>query len=238
MKSSHAAVNSWSVLLMESCEIYRMGVEEAILSNPTLVVASSCGSAGQARESALVHRPDAVVVGLAAEGPYFEVLELIKWFRRTMPSTAVIVMLEGYDPDSMNRILRMGVRGMIRRDATAEVLLNAILRGLAGQVEVDLSLSALMLDYVMSADTRMAVDCRRLTDREAQVLDLYAGGMPTSRIATQLGLAQRTVNSHLENVQRKLGVCSSRDLLVKAVKWQCGRRDFANAPQEIACPAA
>ncbi len=226
------------MLLMESCEIYRIGVEEAVLSNPSLVIASSCGLASQARESALVRPPHVVVVGLAADGPYFEVLELIKWFRRTMPATAVIVMLEGYDPDSMNRILRMGVRGMIRRDATAGVLVNAIHRGLEGKVEVDPSLSALMLNYVMSVEDRVAVDCRRLTDREAQVLDLYACGISTMRIGVQLGLAQRTVNSHLENVQRKLGVSSSRELLVKAVKWQCGRRDFANASQEATSAAA
>jgi DNA-binding NarL/FixJ family response regulator len=238
MKESHTAMNSWSVLLVEPCEIYRIGVEEAILATPSLVVASSCGSLDMAREQALTQRPEAVVIGLAAEGPYYEVLEWIKWIRRTMPATAVIVMLEGRDPDSMNRILRMGVRGLIRRDATAEVLVSAILRGLSGQIEVDPSLSAAMLNYVMSAEVRMPVDCRRLTDREAQVLDLYGNGVPTSRIAIQLGLAQRTVNSHLENVQRKLGVRSSRDLLVKAVQWQCGRREIAAGALELDCAAA
>jgi DNA-binding NarL/FixJ family response regulator len=238
MKQSHSAMKSWSVLLVEPCEIYRIGVEEALLAAPTLVVSSSCGSADQAKESAVLHRPDVVVVGLAVDGPYFQVLELLKWFRITMPLTAVVVMLEGYDPDSMNRILRMGVRGLIRRDSTAEVLMGAILRGLAGKVEVDPSLSAMMLDYVMSTEARMPLDCRTLTDREAQVLDLYACGIPTARIAIQLGLAQRTVNSHLENVQRKLGLSSSRDLLVKAVKWRCVRREFSATSNEPACAAA
>lgn len=238
MKKSHSAQNSWSVHLVESCEIYRIGVEKAMLTEPSLVVSCQCGSVEAAMESARLQRPDAVVIGLAAEGPYFQILDLLKWYRRTMPSTAVVVMLEGFDPDSMSRILRMGVRGLIRRDATAEVLVDAVLRGLAGEVHVDPSLSALMLDYVMRGEERTPVDCRRLTDREAQVLDLYANGIPTSRIAIQLGLAQRTVNSHLENVQRKLGVCSSRDLLIKAVKWRCVRREFAAATPEPAYAAA
>ena len=47
---------------------------------------------------------------------------------------------------------------------------------------------------------------KRITPREAQVLQLAGSGMSTKRIANKLGLSPRTVDSHLQNSFEKLGV--------------------------------
>jgi DNA-binding NarL/FixJ family response regulator len=47
-----------------------------------------------------------------------------------------------------------------------------------------------------------------LTDREAEVLRLLAGGRSNRAIATDLGISERTVDRHVSNIYTKLDVSS------------------------------
>ncbi|CAA9214753.1 MAG: hypothetical protein AVDCRST_MAG41-147 [uncultured Corynebacteriales bacterium] len=50
------------------------------------------------------------------------------------------------------------------------------------------------------------VPASSLTTREEQVRSLVVGGLGTDGVATQLGISRRTVETHLRNVYKKLGV--------------------------------
>ena len=52
----------------------------------------------------------------------------------------------------------------------------------------------------------------RLTNAERRVAALAAGGSSNAEIATQLGVARKTVEAHLWRAFRKLGVASRADL--------------------------
>jgi DNA-binding CsgD family transcriptional regulator len=56
-----------------------------------------------------------------------------------------------------------------------------------------------------------------LTDRELQVLRLLGLVISNQEIAAQLGLSLKTVNSHRENIKRKLGIQNSGELVRHAV---------------------
>lgn len=58
----------------------------------------------------------------------------------------------------------------------------------------------------------------RLTPREREVLSLVAAGNTNKRIAAALGIAQRTVETHRENIARKLGTTSIAALIRYALK--------------------
>ncbi len=52
-----------------------------------------------------------------------------------------------------------------------------------------------------------------LTKRESEVKELLLSGMALPAIATDLGISQRTVEKHVENLYRKLGVHSYNELV-------------------------
>jgi PAS domain S-box-containing protein len=49
-------------------------------------------------------------------------------------------------------------------------------------------------------------DAQRLTDRQRQVLQLAAEGLPTREIADRLVVSANTVRTHLDNIYERLGV--------------------------------
>jgi DNA-binding CsgD family transcriptional regulator len=58
----------------------------------------------------------------------------------------------------------------------------------------------------------------RLTARETEVLRLLAEGCEPAEIAKQLFISRRTVDTHLENVMRKLGVRSRAQAVALAYR--------------------
>jgi NarL family two-component system response regulator LiaR len=59
-----------------------------------------------------------------------------------------------------------------------------------------------------------------LSARERDVLALMADGMSNAHIASQLGIAEKTVKTHVSNVLAKLGVADRTQAAVYA--WKSG----------------
>jgi len=62
-----------------------------------------------------------------------------------------------------------------------------------------------------------------LTPRERDILDGIAKGYANKRIADELGLSVRTVESHRLNLKRKLGIEGQAELVKYAVELGKGR---------------
>jgi DNA-binding CsgD family transcriptional regulator len=56
---------------------------------------------------------------------------------------------------------------------------------------------------------------KHLSKRESEIVDLLCKGMSPARIGSRLFISLRTVNKHIENIHKKLGVSSRQELLVK-----------------------
>ncbi|UMG94095.1 LuxR C-terminal-related transcriptional regulator [Nocardioides sp. TF02-7] len=71
----------------------------------------------------------------------------------------------------------------------------------------------------------VAMACRQLraglSSREAQVLRLLADGASNREIAEELGIARRTVSTHVEHIFTKLGVSTRAEAAVVAVRSRC-----------------
>ncbi len=77
-----------------------------------------------------------------------------------------------------------------------------------GVVELELvRVTAAELERLEAAASSRAATLR-LTPREREVAGLVAAGMTSAAIAEQLGIAVRTVNTHLERIYERLGVRS------------------------------
>ena len=57
-----------------------------------------------------------------------------------------------------------------------------------------------------------------LHDRELQVLKLAAKGISNKEVAAKLGISDRTVQSHMVNIFRKLNVSSRTEAVLHALR--------------------
>ena len=61
--------------------------------------------------------------------------------------------------------------------------------------------------------------CAHLSDRELQVFRLIGSGLGTSRVAKELQLSVKTIETHREHIKQKLGLTKGMELTRQAADW-------------------
>ena len=113
-----------------------------------------------------------------------------------------IVILSGFDQPSLIRAaFERGAAGYLVKTAPLDAILEAIRTVAAGGT----AFSASAVGAVRTAP-------RRPSDREIQVLGLVRAGASNAEVAASLGVSEKTVESHLGQAYRKLGVAGRAEL--------------------------
>jgi DNA-binding NarL/FixJ family response regulator len=142
----------------------------------------------------------AATAGLAAELPAVRVL--------------VLTMLE--DDTSLLAALRAGARGYVLKGAAPEEIRRAIRAVASGQAIVDAGLADRLAGLVAGGADRRPYPFPELSGRERDVLELMAAGHPNARIASLLGLSEKTVRNHVSAVLLKLRAADRPAAIVRA----------------------
>ena len=61
--------------------------------------------------------------------------------------------------------------------------------------------------------------CAHLSDREMQVFRLIGSGLGTSRVAKELQLSVKTIETHRQHIKQKLGLTNGMELTRQAADW-------------------
>jgi DNA-binding NarL/FixJ family response regulator len=136
----------------------------------------------------------------------------------------VILVLSMYDERYYSeRILRLGARGYIMKDAPPNKVLEAINTVIAGKVYLSDNERERIFEAMTGEGSRgikdWASSLRKLSDRELQVFSLIGKGLGTIEIATKFNLSTKTVDTHKEHIKLKLHCNTSQELRQLAIEW-------------------
>jgi DNA-binding NarL/FixJ family response regulator len=123
----------------------------------------------------------------------------------------VVVLATSFDLELETRVVRAGASGFVIKTADSDSIARALSVVIAGNAIISPELTAQLVDRLRRtpADGTGTRPVRsKLTNREWEILDLICGGQGTRDIADTLFLSTETVNSHVKNVLKKLGVHS------------------------------
>lgn len=108
----------------------------------------------------------------------------------------VLAYTSGEDPTLLREAARRGVVGVVRKSEPVPVVLDAVRAALRGEVVAG-------ADWAAAIDSDSDIPSAGLTDREAQVLELYASGEKADRVARVLGISRETVLDHVRRIRVK-----------------------------------
>lgn len=217
--------NGTRVLIAEECPFFTKGLERILSQGRGFELIGSVPSTEEGIRKGLAGRPDVMILGVGSN--HVDLMERVKGVLAKMPGVVLVLITGPGDAPWESRLLRLGVRAILRRDCTDKDLLGAIDEARAGRLFLDARVSSGVLGYLMSPRAGVDSTMRRLSDRELQVLELLADGVTPGGIGLRLQLAPRTVSAHLAKMQRKLEVGSTQALIVYAVRWRCGKEEVA-----------
>ena len=134
----------------------------------------------------------------------------------------MILFAATVDKPQLLTAVQLGVRGLILKDSTTEVLFDAIVSVLAGQYFLG---RALLTDFIETV--RPLIDTSRaqggklafgLTPREREVLALVSAGCANKEIARQCSVSEETVKHHLTRIFDKVGASNRTELAMLAAR--------------------
>lgn len=159
---------------------------------------------------------DAVLVGIARST---EIPDLAEVHARS-PRARVILLVEEED-ERLPELLRAGADAVVSKRAPVHRIVDVVRRTAAGLTQTD------VLGDGEPPGTR-------LSRREREVLALLALGRTNREIAATLGIASRTIASHIASIYRKLGVSGRLDATRRALEMGIAPADPMRAPPDPA----
>ncbi|MET3446668.1 DNA-binding NarL/FixJ family response regulator [Ralstonia sp. 1138] len=204
------------LLLVDDHPLVRDGVRVRLEAVPHFEVVGEAGDAEAALQAARTLSPDLALMDIGMRG--MNGIALTEKFAEEFPEIAVLVLSMHDNLEYVRQVMRAGARGYVLKDAPASELVEAIDAVLAGRPFYSAQLAMRMAEQAV-----MPTPVEALTPRERDILDGIAKGYANKRIADELGLSVRTVESHRLNLKRKLGIEGQAELVKFAVELGKGR---------------
>ncbi|MBZ5708629.1 response regulator [Nannocystis pusilla] len=186
----------------------------AALLRPEFGVLGLFTDAAAALAAALRLHPDLLL--LEVELPGRQGVDLVRQLRRSNSAVRCVFVTQRADPVRARECLAAGAWGYVLKDASPAELIAGLRTVAAGGVHVSPQIEALLARREASAPGRRhSLD---LTERQQEVLARVAAGMAGKEIATDLGIALKTVEFHKCRISRQLGLNSTAAMTRYAIE--------------------
>jgi DNA-binding NarL/FixJ family response regulator len=142
-------------------------------------------------------------------------IDTTRQIRLNWPEIKIIVLTTHNEREFISEMLLAGVSGYVLKNATRTELVTAIKEVKAGKNYYSREVSDSMLHtYVRKIQIeKSSEDGIKLTAREKQIVQLLAKEYTNFRIAEELNISYRTVETHRKNIMEKTGAQNLAGLL-------------------------
>jgi two-component system nitrate/nitrite response regulator NarL len=194
------------LLLVDDHDVVRIGTRS--LLEDRFEVIGEADNAKSAIELAEDRLPDIVLldVRLPGGGGAYVAQRL----RETLPDVCIVAFTVSVGSDDVRAMMQAGVNGYLTKTTDQELLAVLMLDALAGARPVSKVVAGYLLDIDDQAGSDGELD--QLTPREREVVMLIARGNTYREASTELGISVKTLESHMSNIFKKLGVASRHQL--------------------------
>jgi DNA-binding NarL/FixJ family response regulator len=200
-----------TVLLADDHVVFTDGIVRILSDRYKVVGAVSDGH--ELVEAALRLHPDIIVSDISM--PTLSGLESLRQIKAKLPEARVILLTMHADPKLAADGFRLGARGFVLKQASAEELVKAIEAVLLGHNYMSAALTHDVLTLIASPG---AVSGDNLRPRQTEVLRLIVNGLRMKEIASSLSLSPRTVETIKYEIMRDLDVHSTAELVKYAIE--------------------
>ena len=206
------------VFLVDDHPLVREGLTQLINQESDLCVCADAEEASEAYEGIVRTGPDAVVVDLSLRGD--SGFELIKRLQGIRPRPPSILVLSMHDEEYYaERALRAGAMGYVMKRETSGNVIAALRQVLSGQLYISPTIEKLASQRFLRNGATAGSPVDSLTVRELDVFRRIGQGQENRRIAEDLCLSLKTVQTHCANIKGKLGFENATVLMREAVRW-------------------
>lgn len=201
------------IIILDDHQLFIDGIVNSFSSDPEITVIGYAldGSSGLAMIKE--KQPDVVLLDIDFSKTHESGVDILKAIRKLGHLPKVLVLTGHCEVSLIDQLQREGANAYRLKNIALAELRQTILDVYAG-------------DMVFKYDSKLVNDNRNmffeipplLSDRAVEIIRLLSQGYIVKEIAQKLGIADTTVNDHLERTKRKLGAKNNVELVYLAGK--------------------
>lgn len=192
------------VLIADDHPVVRSGIRNELSRHQDIIVIGEVTNGDDALRLSLETHPD--VLFLDVNMPGLKAVKVLEALRKEANPCRVLIFSAYSDTGTVLGMMNAGADGYILKDDDPEVISSALRKVAKGEIWLSVEIAAL-LDRVQKCDETQEIGLV-LTNREREVLVRVTEGMTNSQIACALHKSVSTVEFHVSNILKKLGVRS------------------------------
>jgi DNA-binding NarL/FixJ family response regulator len=210
------------VLIVDDHAVVREGLRTFLELQDGIEVVGEAADGEQAVAQAAALTPDVILMDLVM--PRLDGIGAMRALRERGSASRVIVLTSFLDDERLMPALQSGAAGYLLKDVEPAELARAVRSACADEALIDPTVAARLLNTLSSGTRRNHTTdtAEQLTRREREVLELIALGHSNKRIALELGVAEKTVKTHVGHLLAKLGVADRTQAALLAVQSGLG----------------
>jgi DNA-binding NarL/FixJ family response regulator len=201
------------ILIVAEQAFARLGLRTLLAERDDFTVVGEASSLEEASPRLSDLAPDVILAGDVPDG-------LTQGSDSTASEPIPLVLLGGDPtPVELARLLQGPVRGILSADATADEIAAALSAVTQGMLVIEPRLGLALAATLPAGEVQtLSPTEEQLTEREREVLQLVALGLPNKTIATRLSISEHTVKFHVGSILAKLEAGSRTEAVTRAAR--------------------
>lgn len=211
------------VILADSQAIYRVGMSKIFAGETDLQIAAQVDKLEDLHSLPADIPADVLVLeGNLLAGTTDAIPEIVSH----LPDIKIIVQTSSTDEAHTVEMYRRGVRGIVPRSISPELLVRCVRKIAAGETWIDNK----SVNWVIEAYRSQAVALTdpklqpRLSAKELNIISLITQGKRNKEIAFQVGTTEQVIKNYLRKIYEKLGVSDRLELALYCLHHQLDKR--------------
>ncbi|WP_158284757.1 response regulator [Oricola cellulosilytica] len=205
-----------TVLIADNHPLFRAGVRSTVEDLPDFSVVGEVSDGVACVTQAALFKPDFVTVDLNMPG--MDGFEVALRLRDQGSGCLVIVVSMYADKAYVEKAMECGAHGFVaKEDAGTELGMAFVQAGSGFFMSSSVGKPEPLLTVASDTGEGIAQMLERLTPAERRVLRLVSRSLASRTIADELGVSERTVHTHRNNICAKIGVHGANALLTFAL---------------------
>ncbi|NOY68347.1 MAG: response regulator transcription factor [Deltaproteobacteria bacterium] len=202
------------IMIADDHAVVREGLKQIISDTPNMIVVAEAENGDTVMEMLGRVKPDVIVLDISM--PDTNIIELLKAINASKQKVRVLVLSMHPESQYAERVFAAGACGYLTKDSAPDLLITAIRKVAANKHYVSESLGeALASRLDRNAERPLH---QSLSNREYQVLCMFASGKTVKEIAEDLCLSDKTISTYRKRILEKMGMETNAELIRYAIR--------------------
>ena len=205
------------VMLVDDHSIMRDLLRDALENTGEFLVVAQAADGAEALRIVEEAAPDVIVMDVIM--PVMDGIEACREIMELLPHTKVLMLTASNEKDAIVRSIAAGATGYLQKYSGKEQLLTTLREVAEGEFRIPGKAARRLSRAVRSGPGDGSSELlNALTEREKDILKLFAEGLTYQEIGEVRGNSGLTVRNAVSGIQKKLGFKTRQQMVVWAVR--------------------